>query len=96
MSEKHTPGPWVTLKRFGSQEITSINGELICVLASTSYSDHVPGNTHLIAAAPELLAALEAITAITDRNHVAWDKARAVIAKAKGEVGFRRDPSTSG
>lgn len=38
----------------------------------------------LEAAAPELLAALEGILAITDRNHIAWHAAHAAIRKAKG------------
>jgi hypothetical protein len=42
-------------------------------------------NAHLIAAAPELLEALEAVVAISDRKHDAWDAAKAAIAKAKGE-----------
>lgn len=35
-------------------------------------------------AVPDLIEAIEGIFAITDRNHVAWDKAHAAIAKAKG------------
>jgi hypothetical protein len=38
----------------------------------------------LIAAAPELLEALEEVVAISDRKHNAWDKAHAAIAKARG------------
>lgn len=33
----------------------------------------------------DLLEALKGILAITDRNHVAWDTARAAIAKAEGK-----------
>lgn len=40
----------------------------------------------LIAAAPELLAALEEVIAISDRKHDAWDRAKAAIAKATQEV----------
>lgn len=43
-------------------------------------------NAHLIAAAPDLLEALEEIVAITDRKHVAWDRAKTAIAKAKGRL----------
>lgn len=39
----------------------------------------------LIAAAPDLLEALEEVVAISDRKHDAWDKAKQAIAKAKGE-----------
>jgi hypothetical protein len=39
---------------------------------------------HLIAAAPELLEALESVVAVADRKTVEFDMARAAIAKAKG------------
>lgn len=39
----------------------------------------------LIAAAPDLLAALEEVVAISDRQHDAWDRAKAAISAAKGE-----------
>lgn len=38
----------------------------------------------LIAAAPDLLEALQEVVAISDRKHDAWDKAKAAIAKALG------------
>lgn len=39
-------------------------------------------HARLIAASPDLLEALEEVVAVSDRKHVAWDKARAAIAKA--------------
>lgn len=39
-------------------------------------------NAKLMAAAPDLLEALQEIIAITDRDHVAWAKAKAAIDKA--------------
>lgn len=39
-------------------------------------------NAHLIAAVPELLAALRGVVAIADRKTVEFDRARAAIAKA--------------
>lgn len=41
-----------------------------------------PWNAQLIAAAPELLQALQEVVAISDRKHEAWDRAHAAIAKA--------------
>jgi hypothetical protein len=66
----------------------SYRGE-ICTVQS---ADHISGisrqeaeaNARLIAAAPDLLAALKGILVITDRDHVVWDAARAAIAKAEG------------
>jgi hypothetical protein len=47
-------------------------------------SDGRPADAHLIAAAPDLLAALEAVVSVADRKTVEFDQARAAIAKAKG------------
>lgn len=44
-------------------------------------------NARLIAAAPDLLEALQAVVAISDRKHEAWDMAHAAIAKALGLEG---------
>ncbi len=44
-------------------------------------------NAHLIAAAPDLYAALEAVVAIADRRTVEFDAARAALAKARGHSG---------
>ena len=41
-------------------------------------------NAKLMAAAPDLLDALKEVIAISDRDHVAWIKARAAIEKAIG------------
>jgi hypothetical protein len=43
-------------------------------------------NARLISAAPELLEALKAVIAISDRSHDAWDAAKAAIAKAEGNI----------
>lgn len=41
-------------------------------------------NIRLMAAAPDLLEALQEVVAISDRKHDAWDKAKVAIAKALG------------
>lgn len=53
-------------------------------IASTPQSSlpEARANAKLMAAAPDLLDALQGIIVITDRNHVAWDKAKAAIKKA--------------
>lgn len=103
MSEaKHTPGPWewVVHGEYGYSALTnSVNSE---VLATGGFNDGdypvtwmgeemSDADAHLIAAAPELLAALaEALNAqgvaVQDYDaQFGWmDKARAAIAKARG------------
>ena len=44
--------------------------------------DETLANAKLIAAAPGLLEALIEVVRISDRNHEAWDKAKAAINKA--------------
>ena len=41
-------------------------------------------NARLMAAAPDLLAALKEVVRLSDRKHDAWDAARIAIAKAEG------------
>lgn len=49
-----------------------------------SWLPEARANAKLMAAAPDLLEALQEIIAITDRKHVAWVKAKAAIEKAIG------------
>ncbi len=56
-------------------------GIYICTGCWTTSTD---APARLMDAAPDLLEALKGILRITDRKHVAWDKARAAIAKAEG------------
>jgi hypothetical protein len=62
---KHTPGPWVLLDNEGDIVIADRPGEGLYTLASTK--NHSPrgseklANAKLIAAAPDLLEALESI-----------------------------------
>ena len=102
MSEtKHTPGPWYsdTSGEYYAGHVVRHNGVLICRMATpiNARAGKVAANARLLAAAPELLAALEAILdgrdlteppkAMTQahRHWVLLDKARAAIAKARGE-----------
>lgn len=88
---KHTPGPW----RFGknsddvvadhpaghseeSDHVAYYGGHLV----AESISSH---NRPLIAAAPELLMALEEIIANNKIGHLYELAAKTVIAKARGE-----------
>ncbi|WP_410738335.1 hypothetical protein [Citrobacter portucalensis] len=50
-----------------------------------TYLDKTIANAHLIAAAPELLKALQAVVRVADRQTDEFDMARAAIAKALGK-----------
>lgn len=73
--------PWsVADTGSGGIKVIAENGLSIC------HFNHSPSwkyeHAHLIAAAPDLLEALQQVVAISDRKHEAWDKAHAAIAKA--------------
>lgn len=80
----HTPGPW-TLQPIGDETECNILGARRELVATVSDNDAC-----LIAASPELLEALEAISkGLTngqkERGETLQSIARAAIAKAKGE-----------
>lgn len=95
----HTPGPW-RLKRDANREEYSVNvppkdpgavGYL--QIASLNFGFDEPfesqqhANARLIAAAPDLLAALKAMMSYYDTPSAPWallDPARAAIARAEG------------
>lgn len=87
---KHTLGPWSIEDE---TDITGFendpdNGCVGRVDVAHVYLRMVPGrhraNANLIAAAPDLLAALKEVVRISDRKHAAWDAAKAAIAQAEG------------
>lgn len=74
MSEvKYTRGPW-------RAEGPSIWNDYGCVCVSVNTA----ANARLIAAAPELLEALQGVLRVADRETIEFDAARAAIAKALG------------
>ena len=85
---QHTPGPWIAVNE---TLVRGPHGEAICATKWTAYpSDpNFASNARLIAAAPELLAALEDLFALAETDEsgriygATLDKARAAIAKAK-------------
>lgn len=99
MEAKHTPGPWKFLPSFGRVEVEkfivaylslSVEGRTNPIYLSQGEAE---ANGRLIAAAPELLEALDKIRNLERRNfREAWDMlqevdrlAGAAIRKAKGE-----------
>lgn len=91
---KGTPGPWVastTDRSIGpvSRDDDQSNG-MILPIAWVEFDgnpDYQQANANLIAAAPELLEALQDALHAFDKHgeHSEWDFARAAIAKALGK-----------
>lgn len=93
MSEtKHTPGPWAVIADGPTRVVATDTSRpwRIAVVDSPSDADpDVDANARLIAAAPELLAALEEVTSTClDAGFHGSDlaRSRAAIAKAKGKA----------
>jgi hypothetical protein len=94
MTVKAIPGPWKSHEEFqyGRRKVYVVhNGErvrrFIALVLSTGNPDDDlrDANALLIAAAPDLLAALKAVVRVADRKTVEFDAARAAIAKAEGK-----------
>ena len=92
----HTPGPWrveeIELFETGSGvQVVAADGTVIADNQTYYPQSLDPANAHLIAAAPELLEALKAMSHVEARDpgHVesirAFSLARAAIAKAEGK-----------
>jgi hypothetical protein len=92
----HTPGPWRVLQpSVGVDANWHVTDELDTFVAHVygfghSVDDQSRINAHLIAAAPDLLAALKELAAWFDRSDTksadsALRKAARAIAKAKGK-----------
>jgi len=87
VASEHTPGPW----RWVDDSLIGYDGRDIFSgdPVNPEYPSQELANAHLIAAAPEMLAALEHLIEAFHGNRTIpirpnWDMARAAIAKAKG------------
>ena len=83
---KHTPGPWFTSQpnEGGGTLIKPIPGQ---VIAQCDLMPEMEANAHLVAAAPELLYALESIVEMNPELPMGMiEAADDAIAKARGEV----------
>lgn len=101
MNTQHTPGPWAfALEADGGFEITGVGGHqksfgyVICARGEHRKSDETHANAKLIAAAPDLLNALELAMATLERvkpsrpcdsTQGTRDVCNAAIAKARGQ-----------
>jgi hypothetical protein len=91
MTDQHTSGPWTTdVVRFTNYTLRIIKAgtDWIAHVHTQSTESDIPrdvSNAHLIAAAPELLDALEGyISDCTNDECERCIKARSVIAKVRG------------
>jgi len=89
----HTPGPWV--RRYGGQRINAKGGVGVAKVLINQPEDEFDGNSHLIAAAPELLEACQTVLAGIERglpidantvNGLVVARLRAAIDKAEGRA----------
>ena len=81
----HTPGPWETsVNDEGQWDVCAEGGgDMVADLADCPES--AEANARLIAAAPDLLAALKAVLATMATDHVAYFQTQRAIAKAEGK-----------
>jgi hypothetical protein len=86
MTTNHTPGPWrcTQAARANAQIlIEAVDGSEVCRQPADAEGR---ANARLIAAAPDLLAALQSIYDACDQSDVYFSNiARTAIARAKGE-----------
>jgi hypothetical protein len=89
MSGQHTPGPWIPADAADNRVVIYGGDRCICLVGDQG-DPVVDADARLMAAAPELLAALEAFTDTTNAqcpvDHPAFALARAAIAKARGQA----------
>ena len=86
MSAKHTPGPWKIERGYGTI-IKSIGPCVPDEYAGSAWLEVSEADARLIAAAPELLKALEAMLSEVEGCCCSTEKqALAAIAKATGET----------
>jgi len=94
MNKNYTPGPWDFWSGYAAfdqieAEITAQDGDVV-VAQYNNLIEQGEFNARLIAAAPDLLEALENLLAVREgvggTKYHADDIARAAIAKAKGEI----------
>jgi hypothetical protein len=84
---QHTKGPWTYRRVDGIHELLMAN---VCEMSSTTYYPWVPANPadwKLMAAAPDLLEALQAVIAEHEDGYglKCVEQVKAAIAKATGE-----------
>jgi hypothetical protein len=78
MASSFTHGNWSAVKTNGGQRVDSRNGTICSGIGWAP-------DAHLIAAAPDLYAALKGMmTGPENETHLKWEAAKAAVAKAEG------------
>jgi hypothetical protein len=85
MSEQWSPGKWHKLPGLPYVQCGDKGPRFGPVVDAGSF-DEMNACASVMAAAKELYEALTEVVALSDRKHDAWDKARAALAKARGET----------
>jgi hypothetical protein len=83
---KHTPGPWEARDFSGDQYVIwgpEFGGGRHALIA-TCTGPNLEANARLIAAAPEMLAALKRAYGFLEKGSRAYEQVRAAISKAEG------------
>lgn len=96
VSAQHTPGPWRVFNHSWSDTSILADGfdHAICLLDINHATEEsqdadealMAANARLIAAAPDMLAALRAVISVADRKTDEFDLAHAALAKATGSA----------
>jgi hypothetical protein len=96
MTTKHTPGPWTDKGTDWHGWAVEYHDDCawcfvgppkktpVAIIIGKGVGMDIDANARLIAAAPDLMAALQGVVAVADRATVEFDAARAAIAKATG------------
>jgi len=87
---KHTPGPWKREAKTGRNRFRITDARGHQVADTNTYNEDAEANADVIAAAPELLEALQELvdgmTDVEDSESCVLFRARAAIAKATGST----------
>lgn len=89
MKSTHTPGPWKATGKEVGTDYEATHGMVASIIGMPNRWE-TEANARLIAAAPDLYAAVEALLALhaddgTRDDVPEWKAARAALAKARGE-----------
>lgn len=87
----HTPGPWRLDNRAGGRVVAGIDDTVANTRCQSDLQHQHEANARLIAAAPEILAALEQLIDDMQDGHCVCEQAKqeaiAAVAKATAKVG---------